>query len=381
MIITLLDWMLVILILIFGARISYTDFKRNKIYNKDLLLLLIFSLIIICIQDVIFFMNYGKIFLLPKHVLRGILGISIGFLFWIMGLWAPADGKLFGVLSFVIPGRFLVITNNSEMLSLLSNILVLISIAIIIPNITKLDKKDLNQIKKILNPKSIGFSLIGVFGLLWILQWIMSLLRINGNIILTAIILTFIIGFFRVVFKLKFKVLIFLLFFLRLFLDFPNYLSLQEIFKMLKVFVVYILLRMIILEGIFNKNIAYKKVDELKIGDYLAMVPVKENGKINLKRINFFSLFNYLSTALGFEEYEIIGNYDQSIGLESENVEVIKKIFKEKGTTEVPVFKTMPFAPYIVLGFVIAIICKGDGFILLGIFIKTILWKIGLLKI
>ncbi len=381
MIITILDWMLALIVLIFGIRFSYTDLKDNRIYNKDLILFLIVALVVIIIQESFFFITFGHLYILFKHLIRGLFGICIGFLFWIIGLWAPADGKLFGVLSFVIPGRFLIVTSNSETLSLLSNILVIISIAVIIPNLTKLKKEDYKRIKNVLKPQSIGFSLLGVFGLLWILRMIMSILKINGNIIFTALILTLIMSLFKVLFKLKFKTVLIILFFARLFFDYPNYLTKIEVLNMIKVFVVYILLRMIIIEGIFNKNTFKKKVDDLKVGDYLAIIPVKEKGKLDFRRVNFFSLYNYISTALRLEDYKIVGDYDNAVGLEPDNIELIKKLFKEKKMNEVPVFKTMPFAPYIVLGFLIAIICKGDGFLLLGILIKTTLWRIGLLTI
>jgi len=381
MIITVLDWILVILIILFGTRFSYTDLKKNKIYNKDIAIFLGLSITIILIQTGLFFKDYNSFYILQSHLIRGLFGILIGFLFWITGLWAPADGKLFGALSFAIPGRFLIVSTGSDIMSLLSNTLVIISIAVILPNLKKLDKEDYKRVAQVLKPKSIIFSLLGVFGLLWLLRRIMGFLNINGNLLFTALVLVLIIGLFKVIFKLKFQTIILLLFLARLIFDYPNYFAIQEILMMIKVFIVYILLRMIILEGIFNKNTIKKNVDKLKVRDYLAIIPIKEKERVTFRKLNFFSFYNYISSALGLDDYEILGDYDRAIGLEEDNLEKIKKIFKERNMTEVLVFQTMPFAPYIVTGFLITIICRGDGFLLLGIFIKTLLWKFGILKI
>lgn len=367
--IAVIDWIIVAIVGIFGIKISYTDIKYSKVYNKDLLQLLIICLTLILIKQSLVH-TYANIFL--DHLFFGLLGLLTGYLFWLGGLWAPADGKLFAILSFIIPQRFLRVSNSGTILSFLSNIFVIIALSVLINNLKDLKKDDFKQFSKMITPKMLLTSFIGVFGISYAMSMFFSYFKIPSNIFTSVLFLLIIMTILKKIFKANFMVLIIILAVIRLIFDYPNYLSLNTFLNLIQIFILYVLLRIFFLGILYNKNIEKKSVDELSVGDYLGEIPVmKKDNKIEFTKLNFFSLYNYFSSTFNLEDSKPVIDYDKAIGIEEENIDKIKEIYKQNHKEEVVVFKTMPFAPFLFIGFMITVVSFGDAFLLLGIFIKS----------
>ncbi|MBW2998603.1 prepilin peptidase [Candidatus Woesearchaeota archaeon] len=115
------------LFFIFGIYLSYYDHKHSKIPNKAILLGLLSGLIThIIFFDIFVFLNL-------------FISTIIGFLLWKLKFWSAGDGKLFILISFLIPLNYYP-NQHYEPLTLLINSFFPIFLFLLIMSLFKIKK-------------------------------------------------------------------------------------------------------------------------------------------------------------------------------------------------------------------------------------------------
>lgn len=87
-----------IIAIILGLISALTDFKEMKIYNKNIKIFLIISIIIylLCFNQI-------EIIYIKYYLINLIISIIISFIFYYFKIWAAGDAKLFLAIIFMIP--------------------------------------------------------------------------------------------------------------------------------------------------------------------------------------------------------------------------------------------------------------------------------------
>lgn len=107
--ITILDLFFLIPLFIVGGICAYTDIKYGKIRNDYVGFGLIWTLFLyayLSVSAVLSLPDKQNIYYVLEMALNGSLAIGIGYLMWRFRLWAAGDAKLFVFFSFLIPLKF-----------------------------------------------------------------------------------------------------------------------------------------------------------------------------------------------------------------------------------------------------------------------------------
>jgi len=228
--------------------------------------------------------------------------------------------------------------------------------------------KDFKIDTKLFTFKSLYVSMIAVFSMSWFIQKSFQLFNIPGNFFITAVFLFLVILLLKKIFKLSFKWLIICLAIIRIILDYPNYANIDEIVLMLRLFFIFVLLRMFLVDINFNINTRKEKVENLKEGDLLAQMPCLQKDQISLPPLKIFALYQYFTNKFFLEESieNPIIKYDPSRGIQKKDLDKLKTTLLKKGVKEILVFRTIFFAPIIFLSAIGCILSRGSIFFMLG---------------
>ena len=90
---------------ILGVRVCYTDLRFGKIYNKDLQWGLTAALLSFVLYAGVGTMKntYLSLSYVQTYGYNALLSLLIAYLFWSKGVWAAGDGKLFFVVTLLVP--------------------------------------------------------------------------------------------------------------------------------------------------------------------------------------------------------------------------------------------------------------------------------------
>ena len=84
--------------IILGIIASITDFKNQKIFNKSLIMAIVFSLL----TYIAFYQTLETQYIIA-FIINLSIGIIISFLFFYFEIWAAGDAKMFFTLLLMIP--------------------------------------------------------------------------------------------------------------------------------------------------------------------------------------------------------------------------------------------------------------------------------------
>ena len=89
---------------------AWTDYKKGKIYNKNLLkFILIYTILYVFEYAIVFFTDKQKINQLNEDLLNNLIGFviafALGFIFYILGVLKGGDAKLLSIVGLCVGGK------------------------------------------------------------------------------------------------------------------------------------------------------------------------------------------------------------------------------------------------------------------------------------
>ncbi len=376
----LLNLLFLIPLSLIGGISVFTDIKYGIIKNKLILIGLIWALLLYAglVLYAIFYLDQDReaINYVLEMVLNSLLAFGVGYSLWRAGLWAAGDTKLFTLYAFLIPLNFystnyfnyfpsLVLLINTffpVVLFLLGEFLFfLFRKSIFAINQAFLSKKMVinwkNLLKSIRLEQKIASSVkvylnyVAIFFILRVLIQVWNYLfarEISANYALA-----FVISFaFRKYFinrlvknKLTVIILLFLTSGYTIYLIVNN--QVDNLINTLATSFIF-MIAIGLLMKILNLYIEKKEIKKIKIGQLKNnMVIVKDDIKEITKRINKKNL-----------EENLYFNYSDA--LTTEQIGFLERVFAGEPETEIRVYKTFAFAPFMFLAYIITLLLKGS---------------------
>jgi preflagellin peptidase FlaK len=352
---SLLEVFIIAIVLFCCLYLSYTDTRFRKIGNRYTYGLVAFGL---ACQGVF---AYLDIVTLPQVLWLLLGGLAIAFLLYYLGIWSPGDAKLFWGVSVALPPTFysiglwryppfIIIVNTFVPYFLVMMVLILLR--------TTLQQK-LQVLHSTLNPRFLlrfALSLVSFMGLSALINLLLPFRLDYFSAIILFIALFSLFDRFverekQVYFLLPFSTISFLLA-----LDNPSYfLTMMAITASL-----FLLFRFFVAS--LGDYLFVQEVDvcELKKGDVPANIIVRDGeGNYRTQEISFAS---FISIASRPKDAEVIMDITPE-GLSEEKVAELKEL-AEQGhfaafDNKVKVQEAIPFAPIILFGVILTIICRG----------------------
>jgi hypothetical protein len=352
-----IDFLFLSPLAVIGIACSYTDIKYGKIFNKWT----IFSFINIFFLYIFLFFYKVNIDYIFELILNGGIAFLGGYLLWYLKLWSAGDAKLFAVYAFLIPLHFYSKSYipHFPSFNLLINLFIPLLFVLIIGALITALKEGWNlrnKIKELKLPKmkrisqlsaSLSKMFLTYLFVIIILQSFRFLREkppadeVLSNPFFLFALLFLTIGYLTK--KMRGKKWLSLLAY-GVILGYSAFLIFsgepQHLMSILKVALVFMVL-VGFTRQILNFYIQKKQIQKIKIKDIQeGMVLVKDKASLVLKKLK--------------EKGEEFGVLDAG-GLKKKQAELIKNLFQDNKETEVGVYRTFPFAPFLLLSAVISI--------------------------
>jgi len=348
-------------IVFLGLFTSYTDIKYGKIWNKTIIITLVYSFVIY----IIYFLSLNPgdfIGYLNQTTINFIFALLVGYLMWDVGLWTAGDGKLFTTYALLVP---VFVYSPASYISFFPSMNILINtfVPVFLFFILVLLFKTSWTAKRIsfrraFNPKKVLFLILSLFVFLWIIDIVSSFIGVSLNYFFYIIILSMVILPFEKLFSNNFNLFVAFLGVLRFFLD-------KSIFTIyfVKTFVFFILmflvLRYFILELGFIRFTTSVPINNLVEGMVPAELIYKQENEYIRTKMLFFSFLGYIRHTNSIFDMK-------SEGLSCKDILKIKKLAKKHDDFKTfQIQQTLPFAIFLFLGVVITLIARGNIFIFL----------------
>lgn len=358
-------------LIVLGIATSYTDIKSGLILNKHLTYGIIYGIFINIIIMLFTNINFAGY---KDYLFNFIFSIIIGFIFWKIGLWTAGDGKLYAVMNMLSPPNIIESGYLGTMygITFLTNTFIILTVIFIVKTIKKISKNEFFEALKATTNKEILITIpIFIFGMHFFTFLIPSF--IPQNIITASIIMFILLSALRFLFKNQFKNFLIVLSILRLAFDFNSLFDINYWINFILI-VVNIIIFMFLLVNLsffgLTKNI---KLDDLKLKMHLAedIISVnfielnEERNKLNNsdgKDIKYSKIkyINYHLIQFFMNKKFSMPYYDKNKGIRTRNLAWIKSNRHMFIFDDIRIFDTMPFAPFIFLGFLITTIIKSD---------------------
>lgn len=343
----LVDKILLLVLFLFGAIISYKDFKIHRIKNFW----------------IVFGLMLGFLFLFSRQqvsdiFINFIISIIVGFILWKTRVWAAGDAKLFILFSFLLPLNFYSASYLPYFPSfaLLLNIFIVVFIFLIIKSAI-FYFKNYKEKEKFLKASS---------------KKIFSSIFSNYNLFLSIYILIFIFSFYYHKFGSNLNMDIFTIqtLIFAILIIFSNYLS--EFFKnnIIKR-IILLLFFALLLGGIF---LNYGLFIDIMVNSTLTIllymiifvlfkelidlyIEKNETKTINVSKLEEGMVMNEKSV----EKLKLINNISlHPRGLSIGQVDMIKQASAKLGVEEVSIICPFPFALWMFLGVIATILAQGS---------------------
>lgn len=315
-----------------GLFSSFTDIKYNKIPNKLILLVLMYSII-----TYITFNFMGSNIDLFAISLNLVFAILAGYLLYYFNIWVPGDGKLFFVYALLIPFNFYhnFFIPFFPSLILLTNIFVIsASILIIIYLRTILSSYKSNLLsffsrKTILNILSVLFA---IFSFSWIIREIIIIKDTRASIFVSYL-------FAFLLYKLIFKLL-------------------EKKKIILGIVMVMSLTLRIFIKGIFiQSSLVYRLIIYSLVFTTISDIIIKNIGAKTLKEISSKEILPHM---ILIKPPDRKGAKPEDIQVTKYNIGEIRKILKEKKIEKVTIKSYIPLAPLMFISVLITLLIKGE---------------------
>lgn len=269
---TSIDILRMLVLVVFSVRITRTDLRYKKIYNRDLIWMFASGLIFF-----LFGLNFN---LLPSLATNFILASVFGIILWKMDIWGAGDGKLFAACSLYLPYRMYMPFFSAQVILL--NVFVLAFLFWLIPLAIKTKRHEkIDALKAGFAPKNIiniFLVLFGVYYFIWHFVCFLGMGLYTGSFLISLTISLLAFAILQKLFTSR-ATYVFLIFALaRPFFD-PYFISFETIAT-----IILTLFALLSAGAIGNlaMYISYteKRLPELKVGDIPIGVMVKRKNNI-----------------------------------------------------------------------------------------------------
>ncbi|NOQ55720.1 MAG: hypothetical protein GQ477_02835 [Nanohaloarchaea archaeon] len=331
-----MDYIRIIVLIIFSVRITITDFKFKKIYNNDLLRMSTVGFILFLVG-----FNFD---LLPSLVTNFILALGFGIIFWKIGIWSAGDGKLFAVCSMYLPYKMYLPFFSSQVIVL--NVFILAFLFWLVPMIFKTKRHEkIDSFRLSFSPKNIinmFLVLFGVFYFIWRGIYLLGVGLYSGSFLISLAIAIIAFTVLQKMFSSKVTYILLILAILRPFFD-PYFASFETLITLgLTVFGLLFAGAL----GNLSMYISYseKRLSDICVGDIPIGVMIKGQNKI---------------AEIGFFIENKLGNKDKILkfGFNETDIFKAKKIKNLDGFI---IKKTISFAPLFFVATFITIFIGTD---------------------
>ncbi len=382
-----IDSLFLIPLLIIGIISSYTDIKYGKIFNKLIIISLIY---IFCLYSFFYSFNYffirnnSNINYINDSILNGTIALLVGYFLWHFKLWSAGDGKLFAIFALLIPLGFY---SNVYILyfpafNLLINLffpflIVLMGTAAItiikerkvLMNKTIKSKKFSQKLGKFI--RSVPLTLIDYIFIFILMQFLIFSfsnffsISVEPNPFLLYFSLLLIMKKFSQI-KNSHKWVGYLVLFITLSYSIFLILSdnISSFISMLRIAFAFM-----VLIGFTQRSLDFyiKKREITKI-----RVDQLESGMILTENWISF-LFDKMKIYKNGKYLQLFSGVDAS-GLNEEQVNIIKELFTDDNNYELDTYKTFPFAPFLLLAAFISILTESSFLIFLDNIFQRIVY-------
>ncbi|MFH1849276.1 MAG: A24 family peptidase C-terminal domain-containing protein [archaeon] len=348
----------------FGLLTSFEDFRRGIIRNKWIVIALAYSLVTTLVT--------GSSLLV--YAINLLMSFFYGFIIWIAGLWSAGDAKLFLAYSALIPGTVYIHGIHSPYLTaftLLVNTFVPLFFYYLFRIIIKTGiRHQLNAVKMILSPSLMLGMAVFLFGFSWIIGGIFALMDIPFDFFVMVVIL-FVILFILEKFSIKISLVGILVSVLALTLGHDETLTMPYIRSFLTILVLFLVMRYYVLTLSYDALTSEIYIENLKPGMHLAE-NILDDHDILRKRSGISysfiqSLFQQASPRLVFGA--------TTEGLTKKQITEIIDLHNQGRLPDhtIRIFHTLPFAPFMLLGAALTLLCQGDFLICIRLYILPLI--------
>jgi len=369
------DLIFLLPLFIIGGVCFYTDIKYGKIFNKWIkigLLWGVFFYILLFFYNSFFLFQASNTQYLIDVTINVLIAFFVGYFIWRFGLWSAGDAKFFALCSLLLPLKFYsksylsYFPSFNLLVNLFVPILVALTISALLSGIEEVYKKRHElKIKKLLNIKKLFssfkifapkvFSMILSYIFIFILFKGLDFFKKNvpevGSLFnpLTLFLLIFV--FYSFISKIEPKIK-----WIRyvingasvIYCSFLLFSGKIEIFTLILRQALILMVLVTFFRQTLNFYIEKKEVIKIKIDE--------------LKRGNVLSHYDtsiILKYLKGKEKEKDFGKI-RAEGLNEKQVQIIKDLFVEKHYSKISIYKTFPFAPFMLLSVIISILTRSS---------------------
>ena len=343
------------IILFFGIITSYEDLKFGKIRNKWILVSISYSVFILLLANFVGIeinQSYMAVF-----VINLLLSSVVGILLWRIHLWSAGDAKLFFAYSIIIPltSYKLGFTRFFPSYILLINTFTPLFVFYLMNVMFKTKiKTKIQALKHFMKIKIISITAVSIFGLIWVLKPLFSLLGFYPDLFMLSIFLFIVISFIEFLIPLKQFHIFIVIALLRLVFD-RSIFSFEFLkdFSLLLLFFLIIRFFVLTLSYFFFTKPVY--VEDLKPDMALA-------DRIYKKRSRYVKEENIIVSIFAALYYTKKTKPLFTKPLTEKDVKLLKKLhsggkFKPH---EVRIHEVVPFALHMFIGALLTISCQGN---------------------
>jgi len=369
----LLEILLVPFLIGFGILTSYQDHRHNRIRNKWVVLALVYSLLVLLAVG--YYMHYLGQPLNPKYFSEYFFNLFFalfsGLIMWFAGLWSAGDAKLFVGYSALIPlsvYKWGYVQHFPSFIVLVNTFFPFFIFYLVRLVVKTTSKEKLGIVKEMLAPKFVLTSMLFVFAFWWLLtvsiRSVESYSAILGNyFVVTA--LLFLLLFFLNIFRIKLVIVSGFIGILQVLFDYKTILTMQYLKNFSILVVLFIFLRYFVINlgyRFFSRQVF---IEDIKPGMIPAENIIEQGGVYKKKK---FAAMDFIGALLDSTEKNKMFHL-VSEGLSKEEVEKIKQLHSQGRIKDhtVVIAHTMSFAPFMLVGVVLTLLCQGSFVVLLRV--------------
>lgn len=369
-----IDALSILLIVIFGLVTSFEDIKFGKIRNKWVLLAIASAFTLLALRVVVILLKGSSIN--PRYFTEFFLNLFltfiVGILIWETKLWNPADAKLFLAYAALVPLSIYQwgYTANFPSFVILINTFVpyfILCFSYILFKTSFKEKKDV--VKEMLKPKQMINFVIFIFAFSWLTKRIFGFFNVQAGLFLNIVVIFLIMVVLVKILKMSLTVVGVGISLLGLVIDYKTILTLQFLKQFMTTLFIFIFVIFFVVNlgfHFFSKSVL---INDLRLGMVLAEEIYEEKGGYKKRKIVPIS---FVDALFGKVQYRYVIKHTPE-GLTKKDIQKIKELHKEGKLKEdkLQIAQTISFAPFMFLGVLLTIVCKGNLIMALKTFLES----------
>jgi len=329
-----------------GTLISIEDLKFGLIKNRYVALLILIGLV--------------SKFFYPVDIIQFAIvlfyGLVVSVFFWLLEVWPAGDAKFFWALLFFLPANLY--ANSGIIWGFLTNTFVPVFVVMFFVIVYKSKLRViLASLRAAFNPYTILMLFVMITGFLWFFQQVMNVLSVKVDFLVMLIALFAVFEFFRRYCSFRNELLFIGLAVARVLINYQSVYSVNFFFNSAKFIIVFAFFRFFILKLAFLLYTEEVPIKKLKEGMSLAEGVSKKGKGFKKERLLSTSFIGLIMQ----KKKKFIHNIES---LSTKDVQNLKKLDKDGRLpfASLLVHQVQPFAIFILTGFIITVVCKGNCF-------------------